>query len=77
MGRVRRDRYQVMCEVSAAANGVTADTCKAWLALLTAAQAQQKTIRMYYNTDTSGNPTSCAAFQVWGTSTPYFIHTLD
>ena len=68
---------QQICEVSATANGIAADTCKAWFALLTAAQAQQKTIRMYYYSETPGNPASCAGFQTWTTYAPYFVHTLD
>ncbi len=68
---------QAICEVDATYNGVLANTCKAWLALLMAAQAQQRTIRLYYYSTTAGNPASCAGFQAWGAYSPYFIQTID
>lgn len=69
---------QAICDVDATFNGTSPNACKAWLALLTAAQAQQKTIRLYYDSTTGGNPTSCAGFQSWAsTYSPYFIQTLD
>jgi hypothetical protein len=69
--------WQAACDVDATFNGVQANACRAWLALLTAAHAQQKIIRMYYDPATTGNPTSCSGFQSWGVYSPYFIHTLD
>lgn len=59
---------QAICEVDATFSGTHANACKAWLALFTAAQAQQKTIRLYYDSATGGNPTSCAGFQSWAST---------
>jgi len=57
---------QGICEVDATFNGTHSNACKAWLALLTAAHAQQQTIRVYYDSATSGNPTSCSISALGG-----------
>lgn len=68
---------QSVCAVSGTVNGIPAETCRSWQALILAAQAQNKTMRFSYDSATSGNPTSCAGFQAWAAAAPYFIQTLD
>jgi hypothetical protein len=68
---------QAVCQVDATVNGATPNTCKAWLGVLTAAHAQQKTIRLYYESGIGGNPTSCAGLQAWNNYAPYFLQVLD
>ena len=69
--------WQQICAIGGAVNGVQADSCRGWLSLLLSAQAQDRTVRFYYYSDTPGNPASCAGFQSWGTYSPYFVHTVD
>jgi hypothetical protein len=53
------------------------DTCRAWFAVILAAKAQQRSIRLYYDTTVAGNPSSCTSI-VYGQQThPYFMETLD
>jgi hypothetical protein len=67
----------VICNVSTTYFELDKDTCKAWLAVIQAAKAQQRTIRVYYDSAVTGNPTSCTAI-VYGQNTrPYFMETLD
>lgn len=69
---------QGICNVEAATNGIGIGTCKNWFALLTAAQAQQKTVRFYYDSAVSGNPSACSGLQSWTAYyIPYFLQTLD
>jgi hypothetical protein len=68
---------QSICAIGSTQNGVQAETCRAWYAFLLTAHAQQKTIRVYYDSATPGNPTSCSGFGSWGNYSPYFLQTLD
>ena len=69
-------QIQMICAVDTPTNGTEVNTCKAWFALLSAAQAQQKTVRFHYDT-ANGNPASCAALQAWTPYSPYFLQTID
>jgi hypothetical protein len=59
--------------------GATAhpEACRAWDALLLSAQAQGKTIRVYYDSSVSGNPSTCSGLAAWGSYGAYFVQTLD
>jgi hypothetical protein len=66
---------QSVCSIGAPTSLTQADTCRGWLAMLLAAQAQGKTIRIYYDS-VNGNPNSCS-FQAWEVYKPHFLQTLD
>jgi hypothetical protein len=66
-----------VCSVSATYFEVDKDTCKAWFAVIQAAKAQQRTIRFYYDSAVSGNPSSCTSITYGQGTRPYFLETLD
>jgi hypothetical protein len=67
---------QNICSISPSSDAIQPEGCKAWYALLLAAQAQQRAIRIYYEETVPGNAPSCSALQGWGSYKPYFMQTL-
>ncbi len=64
---------QQICSISTHVGGTTVEGCRSWLAILMSAQAQSRTVRVYYSQQ---DPNSCSLLQSWGTYQPYFIQTL-
>ena len=65
-----------ICDVSAAANGVSAETCQTWLAELLAARGMNKPVTFYFDTAhaANANMTSCASTNFGGaTRVPFHI----
>ena len=66
-----------VCNVSTSYSVMDKETCKAWFAVIQAAKAQQRIVRVYYDSATSGNPASCSAIVYGQGAKPYFLQTLD
>ena len=65
-----------VCNVNSTYFDVEKDTCKAWLAVIQAAKAQQRTIRFYFESPVAGNPSSCAAITSGQETRPTFLKSL-